>query len=659
MISIQDYKIIGSATGTTSKHPTFRQKSLDLPAIHDGSLTAEDLHLYGKDCGERILPYTMQESYSRANDELCVKSVVMENDFLRATFLPSYGARLVSLYSKTEQRELLFVNSVMRPGNIANRNAWISGGIEWNLGHRGHCAFTCDDMFCYKITAPDGEEFLRFYEYEATLGEVCQLDFHLPSDAKQLGMLMRAYNTRKEDAHLYWWTNTAVPITKHTRIFSATDDILYQIPNGFGRCKMPHQPNMPGVDVSYPGDILRSVEYFFQNDKTCYPWEVSLEEDGKGFFERSTQPLFARKMFCWGNTSGGKHWCDYLSKENEGDYVEIQAGMAPTQNHGNVLPAESDVSFTQMFGSFIPVKNTYHDKDWNFARKGVEEAVDNLLSAEHVETCHKEYLEKSIISSGELIHTGSIYGTLENALAKKQNRNGLPAHLDFTTSRDEESAKAFESLLNGEALPDTNYPGLYLTDALWHKYFEAAKGQSKRTDYHYAISLIENLQEEKGIAILEKLADNNDAFALYALGAYYNREKQTKQALDYFEKSFNAAPSPKDKVYANAFLPALCNDKQYDKVMEIYKTLNAESFGEFARLAVCKAALEANELKIAYELLFYPYAQVREGALAVGDYYFEYVARKNALVKGIPFTPDMIDTTIDLPACLDFRMFLL
>ncbi|MCZ7665985.1 MAG: DUF5107 domain-containing protein [Chloroflexi bacterium] len=49
---------------------------------------------------------------------------------------------------KPSGRELLAKNPVFQPANLALRNAWFSGGIEWNIGAIGHsplhlCALVC------------------------------------------------------------------------------------------------------------------------------------------------------------------------------------------------------------------------------------------------------------------------------------------------------------------------------------------------------------------------------------------------------------------------------------------------------------------------------------------------------------------------------------
>ena len=63
---------------------------------------------------------------------------ILENDILRATFLLGFGGRLWSLFHKPAGRELLTVNPTIQFANLALRNAWFSGGVEWNIGTIGH-----------------------------------------------------------------------------------------------------------------------------------------------------------------------------------------------------------------------------------------------------------------------------------------------------------------------------------------------------------------------------------------------------------------------------------------------------------------------------------------------------------------------------------------
>ena len=81
-----------------------------------------------------ILPYTIQDNFNRVRVPRRFHAAIVENEYLRATFLPELGGRLWSLYDKEHGKELLYVNPVFQPANLAIRNAWFSGGVEFNVG---------------------------------------------------------------------------------------------------------------------------------------------------------------------------------------------------------------------------------------------------------------------------------------------------------------------------------------------------------------------------------------------------------------------------------------------------------------------------------------------------------------------------------------------
>lgn len=83
--------------------------------------------------------------------ELCARAfrvAVLENEYLRATFLLEFGGRLWSLLHKPSGRELLDTNPVFQPANLAQRRvcgspsrsnppAWIRMGRAGTPAPRG------------------------------------------------------------------------------------------------------------------------------------------------------------------------------------------------------------------------------------------------------------------------------------------------------------------------------------------------------------------------------------------------------------------------------------------------------------------------------------------------------------------------------------------
>lgn len=173
--------------------------------VHNLDELPEDLAAnigYGK-LGS-VLPYRLQDGYTRDRRGREVPALVLENDQLRATILPGLGGRLYSLWHKTTEQELLFRNPVLQPANLALRNAWFAGGVEWNLGSTGHTTLTCAPMHAAELAAPDGTPMLRLWEWERTRNLVYQLDFWLPAESDFLFVAVRVRNFHDQDVPAYW-----------------------------------------------------------------------------------------------------------------------------------------------------------------------------------------------------------------------------------------------------------------------------------------------------------------------------------------------------------------------------------------------------------------------------------------------------------------------
>ena len=131
MIKFEDFLIPSASLGEMSPMPDIKNVSY----IHAGyncsdRVTEEERRYLGKGMIDTMLPYKLQDGYDRERKPRAFHAAIVENDHLRAVFLPELGARLWSLYDKKHERELLYVNSVFQPANLGLRNAWFSAG--WN-----------------------------------------------------------------------------------------------------------------------------------------------------------------------------------------------------------------------------------------------------------------------------------------------------------------------------------------------------------------------------------------------------------------------------------------------------------------------------------------------------------------------------------------------
>ena len=85
-----------------------------------------------------IYPYQMLDFLSREKTNRTYRTVVLENEFLRITFLPELGGKIHEVIDKSTGQPMFYVNHVIKPGLIGQCGAWTSGGVEWNTGPQGH-----------------------------------------------------------------------------------------------------------------------------------------------------------------------------------------------------------------------------------------------------------------------------------------------------------------------------------------------------------------------------------------------------------------------------------------------------------------------------------------------------------------------------------------
>lgn len=275
-------------------------------------------------------PYRQYNTYTRELSEKDVKTAVLENDYLRAVFLTEYGGRLWELWDKTADKNLLYTNDVLRFSNLAVRNAWFSGGVEWNAGVIGHTPLTTEPLYAARLEMEQSGEtvpVLRMYEYERIRGIIYQMDFWLAKEDRALNCRMRVVNESSEVVPMYWWSNMAVPEYEGGRVIVPADEAFtFQD----GKVFKAAVPIVKGIDVTDYNKIPRSVDYFFHIRQEEPKYVANVNAGGYGLLQISTKRLQSRKLFSWGNGEASDHWQEFLT-DKAGRYLEIQAGIGKTQ----------------------------------------------------------------------------------------------------------------------------------------------------------------------------------------------------------------------------------------------------------------------------------------------------------------------------------------
>lgn len=526
-------------------------------------------------------PYRQYMSYNRELTEQDVKMAVLENDFLMAVFLPEFGGRLWELIDKRTGKNLIYTNDVIRFSNLAVRNAWFSGGVEWNVGIIGHTPLTADSLYTARLEDEAGTPVLRMYEYERLRGVEYQMDFWLGEEDRYLNCRMRIANTSKETVPMYWWSNIAVPEYENGRIvIPAEEAYVGAFSDGGSKVYKVGIPEVEGVDISRYGDIPVQIDYFFNIPKESPKYIANLNQDGYGLLQFSTQRLQGRKLFSWGHKKGADRWQEFLT-EDAGSYVEIQAGLGKTQYGCLPMPPHSAWEWMEQYGS-VSVEAEELSKSF----EGLREHMTDYVLGELDDTDLENRLVKSrsmAKTKGELVFEGSSYGALKNIQRQMSGDRSLSSHLEYHLA--DEKKRWVEFLHTGVFFQQNpeDRPDDFMCDEEYYTCLkETVKGINMGNWYaHYqlgALHMYHCAYKKARKAFKESFRLQENAWACHGLASAYLLEGRKEKAVQWIRRGLciRIAATSTDLSYIKEGFKILLSVNAYEDVLKFYEMLTEE-----------------------------------------------------------------------------------
>ncbi|MGW0550414.1 DUF5107 domain-containing protein [Streptomyces altiplanensis] len=432
-----------------------------------------------------LLPVRVLDGYGRERAQTDLDTIVIENDRLRATVLPGLGGRVHSLFHKPSGRELLYRNPVFQPADFALNGAWFSGGLEWNIGATGHTALSCAPLHAAVVPAPDGGDMVRLWEWERLRDLPFQMDLWLPADSDFLYVGVRIRNPHERTVPTYWWSNIAVPEDEGSRVLAPADEAWH-----FGYERRLRRVPVPeshgdGTDRTYPLRGEFPADYFYEVPEGARKWIASLDADGRGLVQTSTDLLRGRKLFLWGAGRGGRRWQQWLTEPGTPGYAEIQAGLARTQLEHVPLEAGAEFSWLEAYGPLAADPGAVHGEDWAAARAEAGARLEDALPRARVEAAYEAWRPYADHEPGESLATGSGWGALEVVRAALV----LPGTPFDEATLGEQQLPWLELERSGTfpASHEAALPGPSLVAPHWRDMLETAPAEPL-TEYHLGVA---------------------------------------------------------------------------------------------------------------------------------------------------------------------------
>lgn len=618
MLRFGEMEILGADLGKRSGVPDLSgEVILQNQLLFDLEEDDELFEGYGR--RRNAYPYRKYDSYTRELKKRTVKTAELENQYLKAVFLPEYGGRLWSLVDKETGRNLLYTNDVLRFSNLAVCNAWFSGGVEWNIGVIGHTPLTTEALYVAQTEDGAGNPVLRMYEYERISGAFYQMDFWLEGEGRFLNCRMRISNETDEVVPMYWWSNMAVPEYEGGRVVVPARKAYTNQGTLVLKTDIPYDGE---VDVTDYRTIPRSRDYFFDIEDDSPKYIASLDQDGYGLLQLSTKRLRGRKLFSWGNGEGADRWQGFLTK-NAGRYLEIQAGLGKTQYGCVPMAPHRTWEWMEQYGAIhmgADFMKTGHEERW----EALTEKLQGEQAFEMLEGKLKE-TKPMAKSPAAPVERGSGFG----ALAMRRESTG---HLEFAVT--ENGLKRWQEFLSTGILhtPSSQEPPEEFFDD--RKSFillkETAWKENRDNWYaHYLLAVRYFQMEEYELAereVRESLKLEENPWAYHCLACVEYLTGRNEEGADDMRKGMEFRRD--DCSYLKEGFRLLYQCQAYEKLITFYDRL-AESERAINRLrffyisALHKTGCDGKAYELMEENGGLELEDIREGEESLGQLWEE------------------------------------
>jgi hypothetical protein len=286
-------------------------------------------------------------------------TLVVENEYLKLTFLPEIGGRLYEVvYKPTGHRET-YRNPVLKPSpwGPPEQGWWLAaGGIEWCLPVEEH---GYEWGIPWKITATgDGHSIavsLRDTAAEVQDRVRARIVVKLEEGAAYFTIQPQIENPTTGTLTVKYWTNAMLaPGGQNTPTadlhFVLPDDVTAVTVHSRGDENLPGPgermpwPQVNGVDMSRLGNWNRWLGFFENPAAGDYMavYDGSYDEGMVRVFPANVAQGAKGFAFGWQDPIAASNWTD-----NGSVYVEMHGGAAPTFDDSVTIPAGGSLQWTE------------------------------------------------------------------------------------------------------------------------------------------------------------------------------------------------------------------------------------------------------------------------------------------------------------------------
>lgn len=278
-----------------------------------------------------IYPYKLMDNIIAEKEEKTLKTVIVENEYIKVCITPEIGGKLYYATDKTNNYNFIYKNNTFKPANIGMFGAWVSGGIEWCVLHH-HRASTFLPVDYSLQENPDGSKTIWIGETEPRQRIRWTIGVTVFPGKSYYQTEVKIHNRSALTHSFLYWANTATHVNdRYQVIFPPTQQfVVYHAKNSFAHWPVSHEvyngvDYTAGVDLSWWKNHPEPISFF----------AYDLQEDFMGGYDFGKQSgtvhigdhniVKGAKLWEWGPGREGQIW-DKALTDTDGPYAELMTG---------------------------------------------------------------------------------------------------------------------------------------------------------------------------------------------------------------------------------------------------------------------------------------------------------------------------------------------
>jgi len=325
-------------------------------------------------------PYSQLGSLATEFTSRPIETAALENERFRVVVATRLGPRIMEVHDKRHNVPLVLPVAGVNTTMLGLTGAWFPGGIEFNPFRMGHTALFDQDLATDEVRFADEGAGLRF----EGLDELVNMRFVLllRLHENRLCWHVELENLLATGQPLYWWTNIAVPAGEDTMFLYEPGPCLnHALDPGFQVERWPH---IYGNDASRWGGQADIISAYFYRYRSPY---MGFTDPANGVaMVHCSHPriMKGRKLWSLGAREHGTAWYARIDGPGLGNYVEMQAGLAPIQPMFAWIEPRQTVRWSESMTAFRFTRASTYAASWSaFSQKADRtsiEARDRALS---------------------------------------------------------------------------------------------------------------------------------------------------------------------------------------------------------------------------------------------------------------------------------------